>query len=94
MAMGRIEELQAKVTERAGGTIRCPICGEEAWTPLEDTVLMVLASSHDAFRRANDGKEDSPPENDDHWSVFAVGAFCENCGFFRMHAVSSDALLA
>lgn len=92
MAPSRIDELQNKVAEHVGGPIRCPICGKEAWASLGDTVLNVLASSHDAFLRANDEKDDSPVEEGDHWSVFAIGAFCENCGFLRLHAVSKEGL--
>lgn len=93
MAMSRIEELQAKIAESVGGAIKCPICGQEVWTSYKDTVLTTLASSHDAFRRANEDDDDSLPREGDHWSVFAVGASCENCGFLRMHAVGGDALL-
>ena len=40
----------------------------------------------------HDSSDDAEVGEDDFGSVPAIGAFCERCGFIRLHAVNDDDL--
>jgi hypothetical protein len=60
-------------------SVMCPICGHTEWHILEDSpvgVAMVAARA---------------PASESGWTgFFAVGFYCDRCGFVRLHTVGPD----
>jgi hypothetical protein len=89
-----ISKLHDGVAERAGGKITCPICGNRDWVEWDDSVVTLTVSSQLFWQQAQDNSTDDPEvRDDDYGSVPAIGAFCERCGFIRLHAVNDDDLI-
>ncbi len=86
-------QLHDRVAERAGGKINCPICGNRDWVEWDDSVVTLIVSSQAHWQHSQDDNADErEPRDDDYGSVPAIGAFCERCGFIRLHAVNDDDL--
>jgi hypothetical protein len=85
--------LHDRVAERAGGKISCPICGNRDWVEWDDSVVTLMVSSQRYWQQSQDESADEPEvRDDDSGSVPAIGAFCERCGFIRLHAVNDEDL--
>jgi uncharacterized Zn finger protein (UPF0148 family) len=89
----KTSQLHDRVAERAGGKINCPICGNRGWVEWDDSVVTLTVSSQVHWRQTEeDNPDQSEARDDDYGSVPAIGAFCERCGFIRLHAVNDDDL--
>jgi hypothetical protein len=85
-------QLHDRVAERAGGKISCPICAGRDWVEWDDGVVTLMVSSQAFWQHAQEGADASDARDGDYESVPAIGAFCERCGFIRLHAVNDDDL--
>ena len=86
-------KLHSRVAERAGGKVSCPICGNRDWVEWDDSVVTLTVSSQLFWQQAQNNRADDPEvRDDDYGSVPAIGAFCERCGFIRLHAVNDEDL--
>jgi hypothetical protein len=95
MPEARIVELLDKITQSAGGTIKCPICAHESWVNL-DLVFSVMTSTLQYWRDANADEDATEPRQsapDDAGASATVAAVCDNCGFLRLHLIQPQALL-
>jgi len=85
--------LHDRVAERAGGKIVCPICESRDWVEWDDSVVTLTVSSQLFWQQSQqESTDESTLGDDDYGSVPAIGAFCERCGFIRLHAVNDDDL--
>ena len=85
-------KLHNRVAERAGGKISCPICGNRDWVEWDDSVVTLTVSSQLYWQQSQDERDEPEARDDDFGSVPAIGAFCSQCGFIRLHAVNDDDL--
>jgi hypothetical protein len=55
-------------------------------------VTLTVSSQVHWRQTEEDNPDQSEARDDDYGSVPAIGAFCERCGFIRLHAVNDDDL--
>ena len=71
------DTIQERLAHEVEGPIGCPLCGNESWTSYRDVAIVETQKP---------GQWRCPGS-----SIGAVGAFCNRCGFIRLHAISRTA---